>query len=296
MKEETMRLCCMCIGLGIVCCVCQLVTVKFASRLSSVDADCLAGNVSNCVQILRECDMVTPKNLNFSRHYFRFRIPIRFHICVAHRLIKNIYKLTKSCRLSSWWQKLCNDLFSTSLNPSFTPFDLIAGQANPLLFLPCFFLLSVLPYSLPRVHSAFVFFTASLGKDFLLSKPLTNEKSNGREVGAYKLQELYTPLVYKMNQNKKTMLSHCSGILKLWNVSQLRYKEKHTHELRENLITLHARWKYVEVNQVQLHLFLTLELAGGAVSSVQGPLCLGKRARYLPNRTPLEPQNRALRI
>jgi len=73
----------------------------FASRLSSVEADCLVGNVSNCVQIFLECDMLTPKNVNFSGHYFRFRIPIRFHVRVAHRLIKNIYKLTKICRLSS---------------------------------------------------------------------------------------------------------------------------------------------------------------------------------------------------
>ena len=58
---------------------------------------------------------------------------------MAHHLIKNIYKLTKNCRLSSWWQRLCNDLSSPSLNPSFTPIDLIAGQANPLLFLLCFF-------------------------------------------------------------------------------------------------------------------------------------------------------------
>jgi hypothetical protein len=79
---------------------------------------------------------------------------------------------------------------------------LIAGQANPLLFLRCFFLLSFLLYTLPRVHSAFFLFTASLWKDFLLSKPLTNEKSNGREVGAYRLPEVYTLFVYKMKENK----------------------------------------------------------------------------------------------
>jgi len=103
-----------------------------------------------------------------------------------------------------------------------------------------FFLLSFLPYTLPRVHSAFVFFAASLGKDFLLSKPLTNEKSNGREAGAYRLQELYTLLVYKMNQNK-TIRSHCSRILKLWNVFHSHYKQNNTHGLRENLNTLHVR-------------------------------------------------------
>lgn len=137
-----------------------------------------------------------------------------------------------------------------------------------------FFLLSFLLYTIPRVHSAFVFFTASPGKDFLWSKPLTNEKSNGREVGAYRLPELYTLSVYKMKQNKKTIPSRCSRILKLWNVSQSRYKEKSTHGLHENLNILHARWKHVEGNQVQLHLVLTLELAGGALSSAQGPLCL----------------------
>jgi hypothetical protein len=83
-------------------------------------------------------------NLDVSR-YLRFHVPARFYIPVAHRLITNIYKLTKSCRLSGWWQKLCNDLFSPSLNPSFTPIPihsftlLIADQANPLLFLLCFF-------------------------------------------------------------------------------------------------------------------------------------------------------------
>jgi len=43
--------------------VCQLVPATFASRLSSVDADCLAGNVSDGVQILLECEMVTPKRI-----------------------------------------------------------------------------------------------------------------------------------------------------------------------------------------------------------------------------------------
>ena len=77
-----------------------------------------------------------------------------------------------------------------------------------------------------------------------------------------------------MNQNNKTIPSLCSRILKLWDLSQSHYKEKHTHGLRETLNMLHVRWKYVEINQVQVHLFLTLELARGAVSSPQGPLCL----------------------
>lgn len=105
---------------------------------------------------------------------------------------------------------------------------LIADQANPLVFLLCFFLLSFLLYTLPRVHSALVFFTSSHGKDFLLSKPLINEKSNVWEIGVYRTARALNT-VYKMKQNKKNKTkrpSCCLRIVKLWNVSQSRYREK----------------------------------------------------------------------
>ena len=144
--------------IGSVCCVCQLVPATSASRLSSVDAVCSAGNVSNCLQIFLECDIVTPKGLNFSRALFSFSNSYTFsYLCGAslnqkHLQTQEDLSAVKLITKALQWYFL-------SIPKSFIhPHRFDRRPSKSLTISSVFFLLSFLPYTLLRVHSAFVFF------------------------------------------------------------------------------------------------------------------------------------------
>lgn len=101
MKEDRICRCCVCIGAWYWLIRLELVLFAVSAGLFLLRSlqGCLLwtlivwlANVSNCVHSswarYGNTETRKKKTWNFSQHYFRFRIPIRFHICVAHRLIQ----------------------------------------------------------------------------------------------------------------------------------------------------------------------------------------------------------------
>ena len=202
--------------------------------------------------------------------------------------IKNIHKLTKSCRLSSWWQKPCNDLFSPSLNPSFTPIDLIADQANPLLFLLCFFF----------YHSFYIPFLVFTPPSSFLPLPLERisygvnlwQMRNPMD-GRWALTDCQNFIHCLFIKWNKTRRPYLHVVQEFWNSGMYpsHIIKKRTHMVYMKTWICCTRdestWREIRYSSTYSWLWNLLEVRSA----------LHQDRFAWPNRTPSEPQNRTLR-